>query len=67
MLISLRACAAHSDSGKYYSEVSIVTTRFAYLAPSGTVAHMRKVLDILGCRDPRLIAATGRATAVLEA
>jgi hypothetical protein len=67
MLIALKACAAHIDIATYYREVGIVTTRFAYLTPLGAGLEMRKTLEVLGQRDPHLIASTARAAAILEA
>jgi hypothetical protein len=67
MLIALKACAAHIDIATYYREVGIVTTRFAYLTPLGVGLEMRKTLEVLGQREPRLVASTARAAAILEA
>jgi hypothetical protein len=67
MLIALKACGAYKDIATYYREVGIVTTRFAYLTPLGAGLEMRKTLEVLGQRDPRLVASTARAAAILEA
>jgi hypothetical protein len=66
MLISLRACASYVDIRRYYLEVGAVTTRFAYLVPIGAALEMREVLEVLGCRDSRLIGSMARAMAILE-
>jgi hypothetical protein len=67
LLTALQACSAYGDISKYRREVGIVVTRFAYLVPNIVAPEMRKVLEILGCREPRLIGSLGRAMAVLEA
>jgi hypothetical protein len=67
MLVALKACAAYTDIARYHREVAIVTTQFAYLTPLSAGLEMRKTLEVLGQRDPRLIASTARATAILEA
>jgi hypothetical protein len=67
LLTALRASGAYEDVGTYYREVGIVATRFAYLAQTNVALEMRKALDVMTSRDPRLGAAFGRAIAVLEA
>jgi hypothetical protein len=66
MLIALKACAAYTDIASYYREVGVVTTRFAYLTPLSGAFEMRKALEVLGQRDPHLIASTARAASILE-
>ena len=67
LLISMHACAANSDQSAYYREATATATRFAYSVPVGSALEMRKVLETMKGRDPRLSAAFGRAEAVLEA
>ncbi|WP_316176009.1 hypothetical protein [Bradyrhizobium sp. SZCCHNRI1073] len=67
LLISMRACGAYQDPETYYREVAALSARFAYAMPTNTMAEMRKVLEVMKTRDPRLGAAFGRAQAVLEA
>jgi hypothetical protein len=67
LLTTLQACSAYGDTSKYRREVGIVVTRFAYLVPNIVAPEMRKVLEILGCREPRLIGSLGRAMAILDA
>jgi hypothetical protein len=67
LLISMRACGANSDQAAYYREAATIATRFAYSIPIGAAPEMRKVLEVMKDRDPRLSGSFGRAEAVLEA
>jgi hypothetical protein len=67
LLISMRASGAHRDAASYYREVATIATRYAYAVPIGSTFEMRKVLEVMKCRDPRLAASFGRAEAILEA
>ena len=67
LLISMHACAANSDQAAYYREATAIATRFAYSIPLSAALEMRKVLELMKDRDPRLSGAFGRAEAVLEA
>ena len=67
LLISMQACAANADRAAYYREAATIATRFAYSIPLSAALEMRKVLETMKCRDPRLAASFGRAEAVLEA
>jgi hypothetical protein len=67
LLISMRASGAHRDAASYYREVATIATRYAYAVPIGSTLEMRKVLEVMKCRDPRLAASFGRAEAILEA
>jgi hypothetical protein len=65
MLFAMRACAAHEDLGVYYREIGKVAARFAYAAPRVAVNDMRVVMEALCERDPRMMAALGRAMQLL--
>lgn len=67
LLISMRACGAYRDPANYYREIAALAARFAYAMPTNNLFEMRKVLEVMKTRDPRLGAAFGRAEAVLEA
>jgi hypothetical protein len=67
LLISMQACAANNDRPAYYREAATIATRFAYSVPVSVALEMRKVIETMKCRDPRLAASFGRAEAVLEA
>jgi hypothetical protein len=67
LLISMRASGAYRDAASYYREVATIATRYAYAVPIGSALEMRKVLEVMKCRDPRLAASFGRAEAILEA
>jgi hypothetical protein len=67
LLISMHACAANVTQAAYYREATAIATRFAYSVPLSAALEMRKVLDAMKGRDPRLTASFGRAEAVLEA
>jgi len=67
LLISMRASGAYSDAASYYREVATIATRYAYAVPIGSALEMRRVLEVMKCRDPRLAASFGRAEAILEA
>ena len=66
LLISIRACGAYLEGATYYREMASLAARFAYAMPSNSSLEMRKVLEVMKTRDPRLGAAFGRAEAVLE-
>jgi hypothetical protein len=67
LLISMQACAANADRAAYYQEAGTIAARFAFSIPLSAALEMRKVLETMKCRDPRLAASFGRAEAVLEA
>jgi hypothetical protein len=67
LLISMHACAANVDRAAYYREAAAIATRFAYSVPLSAALEMRKVLENMKRRDPRLSGSFGRAEAVLEA
>jgi hypothetical protein len=67
LLFSMHACAANGEPAAYYREAATIATRFAFAVPLGTALEMRKVLEIMKCRDPRLAASFGRAEAILDA
>lgn len=66
VLIAMRACGAYADTGTFYREVGIVAARFAFLAQINVAPEMRRALDVMTSRDPRLGAALGPAIAILE-
>jgi hypothetical protein len=63
----MHACAANADRAAYYREAATIATRFAYSVPLSAALEMRKVLETMKSRDPRLGGSFGRAEAVLEA
>jgi hypothetical protein len=65
MLFAMRACAAHEDLTAYYRQIDKVATRFAHAAPKGAALDMRAVMEALCERDPRMVAALGRAMLLL--
>jgi hypothetical protein len=65
MLFAMRACAAHEDLTAYYRQIDKVATRFAYAAPKGAALDMRAAMEALCERDPRMVAALGRAMQLL--
>jgi hypothetical protein len=67
LLISMHACGANGDQAAYYREAAAIATRFAYSIPISAALEMRKVLEVMKDRDPRLSGSFGRAEAVLEA
>jgi hypothetical protein len=67
LLISMRASGVHRDVASYYRDVATIATRCAYAVPVGNALEMRKVLEVMKCRDPRLAASFGRSEAILEA
>jgi hypothetical protein len=65
MLHAMRACAAHEDLTAYYREIGKVATRFAYATSESESLDVRVIMEALCERDPRLIAALGRAMLLL--
>ena len=63
----MHACGANSDQAAYYREATAIATRFAYSIPLSAALEMRKVLEVMKDRDPRLSSSFGRAEALLEA
>jgi hypothetical protein len=66
LFISMHACAANVDRAAYYREAATIATGFAYSVPFSAALEVRKVLETMKCRDPRLAASFGRAETVLE-
>ena len=66
MLYAMRACAAHNDLSAYYREIGKVGARFAYAAPKHAALDLRMVMEALCERDPRMMAALGRAMQILN-
>lgn len=65
MLFAMRACGAQEGLADYYRQIEKVATRFSYAAPKGAALDMRVVMEALCERDPRMIAALGRAMQLL--
>ncbi|SFJ32621.1 HTH domain-containing protein [Bradyrhizobium sp. cf659] len=65
MLCAMRACAAHEDLTAYYREIGKVATRFAYATAESEALDVRTVMEALCERDPRMVAALGRAMLLL--
>jgi hypothetical protein len=65
MLFAMRACGAQEGLADYYRQIEKVATRFAYAAPKAAALDMRVVMEALCERDPRMIAALGRAMQLL--
>jgi Restriction endonuclease len=67
IIITTASDDTNGDRTAYYREAATIATRFAFSIPLGAALEMRKVLETMKCRDPRLAASFGRAEAVLEA
>jgi hypothetical protein len=65
MLFAMRACGAHADLAAFYREIGKVAARFAYVAPKRAVIDVRVVMEVLCEREPRMMAALGRAMQLL--
>lgn len=66
MLYAMRACAAHEEFTAYYRDIGKVATRFAYATPESEAYDVRAVMETLCQRDPKMMAALGRAMLLLE-
>lgn len=65
MLCAMRACAAHEDLAAYYREIGKVAARFAYATSESEALDVRTVMEALCERDPKMVAALGRAMMLL--
>jgi hypothetical protein len=65
MLFAMRACGAHEDPAAYYREIGKVAAKFAYAIPKRAAIDVRVVMEALFERDPRMMAALGRAMQLL--